>query len=306
MPRKIGLGAVQLCDRRRETVAFVPKDATQQPQAFDPDLVAGRLADKVAIVVGAGGGFGGASARLFGLAGAKVVVADWKPENGETVVEAIENDGGEAIFCHTDVSKSADVQQLIKAATDTYGKLDVFFNNAGMQWGPDGPISYDIASYPESEAEDVININFTGNFLCMKYAIPAMLDNGGGSFICTSSSCVLSACQGHALYAGTKGALFSLVRSVAVEYARQNIRFNTIGPGPGQTPFHTEWINLHPDGWKSIWSSIPMQRPAFPEDIAWTALFFASDESKYITGQTLWVDGGYTCGGFPIPMVEEE
>jgi NAD(P)-dependent dehydrogenase (short-subunit alcohol dehydrogenase family) len=264
-----------------------------------------RLEGKVAIVTGGGSGFGEASCKLFAKEGAKVVVADWKPEGGERVAQEIKDAGGEATFAKTDVSKSADIQRMVKTAVDNYGKLDILFNNAGMQWGPDGPISYDVHSYPEEEAEQVIDINFKGNFLGMKYAIPEMLKNKGGSIISTASSCVFSACQGHAVYAGTKGGIYSLARSVAVEYAKKGIRCNTIGPGPGRTPFHTEYIELHPHGWKTIVNAIPMKRAAEPEDVAWAALFFASDESKYITGQNLMVDGGYTCGGFPIPMTDE-
>lgn len=264
-----------------------------------------RLDGKVAIVTGGGSGFGEASCVLFAKEGAKVVVADWSAEGGERVTKRIKDDGGEATFAQVDVSKSADIQEMIKTAITNYGKLDILYNNAGMQWGPDGPISYDVATYPEEEAEQVIDINFKGNFLGMKYAIPEMLKNGGGSILCTASSCVFSACQGHAVYAGTKGAIYSLARSVAVEYATQGIRCNTIGPGPGRTPFHKDYIRLHPDGWDTIVNAIPMKRAAEPEDVAYAALFFASDESAYITGQNLMVDGGYTCGGFPIPMTDE-
>lgn len=259
----------------------------------------GKLDGKVAIITGGGSGFGEATALLWAKEGAKVVIADWVAEGGEATVKKIKTAGGEATFVRTDVSKTEDVKRLVSTAVKKYGKLDILFNNAGIQWGPKGPISYNIADYPEEEADRVIAVNFRGVYLGMKYAIPEMLKAGGGSIISTASTCVFNACQGSAVYSGTKGAVYSLSKTVAIEYVKMGIRCNTIGPGPGRTPLHKDFIRDNPEAWKGIESAIPMQRAAEPEDVAHVALFLASDESKYITGQNIMVDGGWGARGFP-------
>ncbi len=260
-----------------------------------------KLDGKVAIVTGGGSGFGEATVRLFAKEGAKVVIADCiVHKDGEAAIEAmlkeIKAAGSEATFVKVDVSKTEDVKKMVKTAVDTYGKLDILFNNAGLQWGPKGPIAYNIADYPEEEADRLIAVNFRGVYLGMKYAIPKMLKAGGGSIISTASICVFSACQGSAVYSGTKGAVYSLARTVATEYAESGIRCNTIGPGPGRTPLHED---LDPKAWKPIENAVPMKRATRPEDVANVALFLASDESEYITGQNIMVDGGWSVRGFP-------
>jgi NAD(P)-dependent dehydrogenase (short-subunit alcohol dehydrogenase family) len=259
----------------------------------------GKLDGKVAIITGGGSGFGEATALLWAKEGAKVVIADWVAEGGEATVRKIKAAGGEAIFVKVDVSKTEDVKKMVNTAVDTYGKLDILFNNAGIQWGPKGPISYNLADYPEEEADRVIAVNFKGVYLGMKYAIPKMIEAGGGSIISTASTCVFNACQGSAVYSGTKGAVYSLSKTVAMEYVQMGIRCNTIGPGPGRTPLHKDFIKANPEAWKTIESAIPMQRATEPEDVANAALFLASDESKYITGQNIMVDGGWGARGFP-------
>ena len=250
----------------------------------------GRLDGKVAIITGGGSGFGEATALLWAKEGAKVVVADWVAEGGERVAKKIKTDGGEATFVKVDVSKATDAQKMVKTAVDTYGKLDILFNNAGIQ----GPYRTKVADFEEEVADKIIAINFKGVFLGTKYAIPEMIKSGGGSIISTGSVDAFSGCGAQAVYSATKGAVVAFSQSVATECAKDGIRSNTINPAFGDTPMHAELIKAHPESQKVGANTIPLGRLAKPEDIAYAALFLASDESKFITGANLMVDGGYT------------
>lgn len=253
----------------------------------------GKLDGKVAIVTGAASGFGRTTAILFAREGARLVVADWNAEGGASAADEIKKDGGEAIFIEADVSKAQDARRMIKDTADTYGRIDVLFNNAGIL----GPRGIYTADFPDEEAERLIDVNFKGVYYCTKYAIPTLIKSGGGSIITTGSDSAFVGNRGLAMYSATKGAVLAFSRVVAMEYVKEGIRANTISPGAGQTPMHAELIEHNKAAWKEVENGIPMGRACYPEDIAHAALFFASDESKYITGANLMVDGGWTVRG---------
>ena len=260
----------------------------------------GRLHNKVAIITGGGSGFGEATSRLFAKEGAKVVIADFAVhKDGEAAIEAIINDikaaGGEATFVKVDVSKSADAQRMVKTAVHTYGRLDILFNNAGIQ----GPMGINLADYPEDEGHRIIDVNFKGVWFGMKHAIPEMIKSGGGSIISTASICAFNSCNGSGIYSASKGAVVALSITVANEYARHGIRCNTINPSSARTPLHKAVLEREAGQkvFKTIADQIPIGRTCEPDDVAYTALFLASDESKYITGTDIMVDGGWRTRG---------
>lgn len=241
----------------------------------------GRLEDKVAIITGAASGIGRATALLFAREGAKVVVAD--VVSGEEVVEMIKQTGGEAIFVKTDVSKATEVERMVKSVVDNYGKLDIIFNNAGI-----GGTLVSTMKRTEEEWDKVINVNLKGVFLGMKYAIREML-NKGGVIINTSSYAGLVGTAGIGAYSASKSGVIALTKTAAVEYAKRNIRVNAICPGGILTQMTQV---LGETDFKYIEEHTPMARVGKPEEVATVALFLASDESSFITGAVLSVDGG--------------
>jgi len=250
-----------------------------------------RLADKVAIITGAGSGIGRATAMLFAQEGAKVVVVDYAPEGGQETVEMIRRNGGEAIFVETDVSKAAAVEKMVQTAIDTYGKIDILFNNAAVT------IPASVVDATEAVWDKTMDIDLKGVFLPSKYAIPHMIKGDGGSVINTASMCGLVASPNQAPYSAAKGGVIALTRQMAIDYATHNIRVNSICPSEVRTPMFLGFINRAPDPEKKMQeliARIPLGRVAEPEEIARVALFLASDESSYVTGVTLPVDGGLT------------
>jgi len=253
----------------------------------------GKLDGKAAIVTGAASGFGRATAILFAQEGATVAVVDLNAKGGASVEDEIKGDGGKAIYIEADVSKPTDVKTMIKSTADAYGRIDVLFNNAGIL----GPRGKYLADFPDEEVERLIGVNFKGVYYCTKYAIPYMIESKGGSIITTGSDSAFLGNRGLSVYSATKGAVVTFSRVVAMEYVKHGIRANTISPGAGKTPMHAELIEHDKEAWKEVENGIPMGRACYPEDIARAALFFASDDSKYITGANLMVDGGWTVRG---------
>jgi len=248
-----------------------------------------KLNGKVAIITGAASGIGKASALLFAREGAKVVVADVTDELGKETVKMINESGGKAIFVHTDVSKVEDVKSVVKTTVDTYGKLDIIFNNAGIEG-----VTADTANYPENVFDKVVAVNLKGVWLGIKYAVPELLKNGGGSIINTSSVAGLVAFAGSSAYNATKGGIIQLTKTAALEYAKQNIRVNCIAPGVIETPMIERYLKGQPEAKAAFVQIEPVGRLGKPEEIAKAALFLASDDSSFVTGIVLVVDGGLT------------
>ena len=249
----------------------------------------GRLAGKVAVITGAAGGIGTASARLFAQEGASVVLADVLDEQGKEVAAEINKAGGKAEFVHCDVTKSDEVKNAINTAVRLYGKLDVLFNNAGIRGE-----TADLANYPEEAFDQVISINLKGYFLGLKHAIPEMLKSGGGSVINTASVLGMVGVPGMTGYGAAKGGVVALTRVAALEYARQGIRVNAIAPGAVDTPMTRGSVAGIPDLQQAMVMMEPVGRLAQPEEIASLVLFLASDESSFVTGALYPVDGGWT------------
>jgi len=248
-----------------------------------------RLQNRVAIITGAGSGIGRASAVLFAKEGAKVVVADFVREGGLETVDLIEQDGGKAVFVESDVSKAADAQKMVSTAVKTYGKLDVLFNNAGIN------LEKTIADTSEEEWNKVVNVNLKGVFLCSKYAIPEMIRNGGGVIINTASIRGLVGQYHLAAYCASKGGVVLLTKAMALDHGRDNIRVNCICPGGIETSMHKAFLATleHPEReTEEMLRKIPLGRMGQPEDVARVALFLASDEAAYLTGLAIPVDGG--------------
>ncbi len=245
-----------------------------------------RLKNKVAIVTGGGSGIGRASCLLFAREGAKVVVADYVAEGGNETVRQTKAAGGEAVFVQTDVSKSAEVQNMIGATIRNYGRVDILFNNAGIE----GP-STKLANLKEEDWDRVIAIDLTSVYLGMKYVIPEMVKQGGGVILSTASVAGMVGFQGSGAYAAAKAGVINLTRLAALEYADKNIRVNCICPGVIETPMVDRVVGGRPR--ERIVRTEPMGRLGRPEEIANAALFLASDESSFATGAPFIIDGGY-------------
>ena len=247
-----------------------------------------RLADKVAIITGASSGIGRASAHLFAREGAKVAVADINDAGGEVTVADIKAGGGDAIFVHTDVAKASDIENLVKTTVEKFGKLNIFFNNAGNFLG-DRLEVLDEATWDLVYAVDVKSI-----FLSVKYAVPEMRKTEGGAIVNTASNSVNNPTPGMACYISAKGAVIALTRVLAVELAPDNIRVNCVSPSLTDTGIFQGRPEKGPltELLKERVSQVPLgQRLIRPEEIAHAALYLASDEASMTSGINLIVDG---------------
>jgi NAD(P)-dependent dehydrogenase (short-subunit alcohol dehydrogenase family) len=249
-----------------------------------------RLAGKVALITGAGNGMGRAAALLFAGEGARIVVADAVEDGGIGTVDAVRAAGGEAAFVRVDVSDEEQVEAMVRFAVSTFGALHVLYNNAGIFPADDGGTT----ETPVSTWDRVLAVNLKGVWLGCKHGIPAMLESGGGSIVNVASFVALmGAATPQVAYTASKGAVLSLTREIAVEYARRGIRANALCPGPIETPMLAELMS-NPEWARRRLVHIPMGRPGRAEELAKAALFLASDESSFMTGSALVVDGGIT------------
>ena len=247
----------------------------------------GRLDGKVAVITGAAGGIGREAAVLFSEEGAAVCVADVSAEAGEEAAAACR----EAFFQQVDVTDPASVEAMYAATVERYGGVDVLYNNAGI-------MPPDDASVLETEPEAwdrVVDVNAKGVYLCCRHGIPRLLQRGGGSVINVASFVALvGAATSQIAYTASKGAVLSLTRELAVEFARQGVRVNALCPGPVETPLLLRLFEDDPAAYARRRVHLPMGRLAKAREIALGALFLASDESSYVTGSTFLVDGGLT------------
>ncbi len=246
----------------------------------------GRIEGKVAVITGAASGMGRAAARLFVAEGARVVIAD---VDREGLAEVAAELGAAAAALPTDVSKTVEVQAMLALAMERFGGLDILFNNAGIEGG-----SRKIADYSEETWDRVINVNLKSVFLGMKYAVPIMAQRGGGSIVNTASVAGLVGYPGSSAYSAAKAGVVILTKMAAVEYARENIRVNAICPGVIHTAMVDRITGGGSDAIARLSRGQPLQTVGQPEDIAQMALFLASDESRFVTGTAIPVDGGYT------------
>lgn len=249
----------------------------------------GKLNGKVALVTGAGSGIGRATALLFAREGAKVMVADCVVPGGRETVRMIKKAKGVAGFVKVDVSKAAQVEKMVKATVDRYGRIDILHNNAGVQ-GPFAPV----ANLAEKDWDRVINVNLKGVYLGSKYAIPIMVKQGGGVIINTTSAAGLVGIPTVGAYCASKGGVIQLTRAMALELLAQNIRVNCICPGGVLTPMMELWMPPDAAGREAFLKGSPGGRPIQPEEIARAALFLASDDSSSCIGSVLVVDRGWT------------
>jgi NAD(P)-dependent dehydrogenase (short-subunit alcohol dehydrogenase family) len=249
-----------------------------------------RLKDKVALITGAGSGIGRQSALLFAKEGASIVVADVNEDAARETVDLLRKEGGKAAACCADVSKPADCEQMIALAEKEFGRLNVLFNNAGIMHSKDD----DAISTDEATWDLTLDINAKGVFLGCKYGIPALRRAGGGSIINTASFVArIGAATAQVAYTASKGAVLSLTRELAVIHARENIRVNALCPGPLKTELLMAFLDTEEKKQRRL-VHVPMGRFGEAKEIAYAALYLASDESSYTTGSEFLVDGGIT------------
>ena len=245
-----------------------------------------RLENKIAIVTGAAFGMGESTARIFAREGARVVVADIAEEDAKKVVAQISADGGDAIFVRLDVSKEADWATAIRTTVERYGRLDILVNNAGVSGAL--PDLNSLADY-----DRVMAINARGTFMGMQSAMPEMRKAGGGSIVNLSSiSGLIGQTNVHMGYNGAKAAIHIMTKAAAVQFAKDNIRVNSVHPGM-MPPMRSGQAGADPSLRAKALDAVPLKRAGRPEEAAYAVLFLASDEASYITGTEIIVDGGY-------------
>jgi NAD(P)-dependent dehydrogenase (short-subunit alcohol dehydrogenase family) len=245
--------------------------------------------DKVAIVTGATSGIGRAAAVAYAREGAKVVVAGRRATEGQETVRLLQAEGGEGIFVMTDVSKAAQVKELVERTLQKFGRLDIAFNNAGIEQVP-----LPFLEQKEETFDKVVNNNAKGVWLSMKYEVPAMLKTGGGSIVNTASVLGVLGLPGNEIYIASKHAIIGLTKSVAVEFGKQGIRVNAILPGVVDTDMYQRFAGDKPEFREQMKAMHPIGRIGKPEEMAEAAIWLSSSKASFVTGHSLMVDGGYT------------
>lgn len=258
-------------------------DNIHMQKIIDGGFMMEKLIDKVAVITGGVSGIGAASARLFAEEGAKLVLVDMNDELGEKFTKDLVSEGHEAVFIKADVSKEEDVKNIFEKAVDTYDKVDIVFNNAGIGW-PTPTEELDYADWKKQ-----VDVDLDGVFLVAQAGIKEFLKrDSSGVIINTSSMYGVVGAPGNAAYNAAKGGVINLTRSLGLEFAERNIRVNALCPGYIETPILGETDR------GLLSSTTPMKRLGQPEEMATAALFLASEDSSFMTGQSLVVDGGYT------------
>ena len=250
--------------------------------------MAGRLDGKIALITGAGSGIGRASALTFAREGAKVAVADKQVDGGQETVRMVEAAGGTASFIEVDVSDVASVEAMVNATVETYGRIDCAYNNAGIE-GQVAPTD----SYADDMFDKVIAVNLTGVWLCMKYEIPRLLEQGGGAIVNTASGAGLIGVAGLSAYVASKHGVIGLTRTAALEYAKSGIRVNAVCPGLIQTPMVERLTADQPQLGEALVAMEPVGRTGRPEEIAESVVWLCSDAASFVTGHAMSVDGGF-------------
>ena len=248
-----------------------------------------RISDKVAIITGAASGIGRTTAILFAKEGGKVVVADKNEVGGNETVDLIRSDGGQAIFDYVNVTSATDIQSMVKTTINTYGKLNILVNNAGIA------IRLPVVDLSEEDWDRNIDVNLKSIYLSSKYAIPRMIENSGGSIVNIASIYGIVGGRIRAAYAASKGGVVNLTRSMALDYALHKIRVNCVCPGFVNTPLLKN-ILKNKEEYQALADLHPMGRLGDMLEIALGVLYLASDESSFVTGIALPIDGGYTAG----------
>ncbi|MBL4759093.1 MAG: glucose 1-dehydrogenase [Rhizobiales bacterium] len=248
-----------------------------------------RLKDKVAIVTGAASGFGEGIARRFIAEGASVIVADIADEAGEKVAASLRDEGGKAQFIHADVTLNDQVGEMIASATSNFGKLDIVINNAGMPQRNQPALDVDEATF-----DAIFAVNCKSIYLATIHCVPVMREQGGGVILNMASSAGIRPRPGLTWYNGSKGAVLSLTKAMAIEFAADKIRVNALCPVAGDTPMLAEFLGgeVTNQAYANFVATVPLGRLSTPRDLANSALFLCSDEADFLTGVGLEVDGG--------------
>jgi NAD(P)-dependent dehydrogenase (short-subunit alcohol dehydrogenase family) len=254
-----------------------------------------RLRDKVVLITGGASGMGRLAAVTFAREGARVVALDISAQAGDDVASEIAQHGGQALFVQGDVGREEQVRAAVRRAVERFGRLDILYNNAGIFPEEDGSV----VDVEESVWDRVMTVNLKGIYLCCKHGIPELIRAGGGSIINVASFVALVGCTvPQDAYTASKGGVIALTKSLAVQFGPKRIRTNAIAPGPIETPLLMSWLLNNPEAKQLRLNRIPLGRFGRPEDIVQMALYLASDESTWVNGSVLVVDGGITSNYF--------
>lgn len=249
----------------------------------------GNFKGKVALVTGATSGIGRATAVAFGKAGANVAITGRRETEGLETVELINAAGGKGLFIKADAALEADAKRMVEETVAAFGRLDFAFNNAGVE-----QTMTPLTEQTEADYDRIMDTNVKGVWLSLKYEIPAILKSGGGAIVNNASVAGVIGVPGIPIYIASKHAVIGLTKSVALEYAKQNVRVNAVNPGPIATELFENFRRSNPESVAQIIASVPQGRVGTPDEIADAVLWLCSPGAAYVTGQNISIDGGFT------------